>query len=239
MINFIILLSVVCMFFVGEAVSQTCTPTGTEQKQTQSTFQAQTGGVQNTNIASSGQPFHRQFPIPGDSPNLPPLPNYFGPLTTDGNFQELKNIIIHKKNWCRADGEALSKNSNIKSKPKFFHSYSETNQIKVVLIEPKGILVGTNVIQTKGTKDDSQQVLGIAILDGLKAGADILYITGEGASVVLKAWGAGIGINNSMTVISGGMGNVGGITTGGLGVSWGEAGYVSKPWIHVLYFKGD
>jgi hypothetical protein len=67
--------------------------------------------------------------------------------------------------------------------------------------------------------------------------ADVLLVTGEGAAVVLKAFGWGAGLNNSVSVVSGGLGQVGNVTAAGIGVSSVEAGYHSKPWLQVIYFK--
>jgi hypothetical protein len=84
----------------------------------------------------------------------------------------------------------------------------------------------------------TREILGQAILDGLKMGADTLLVTGEGAAVVMKAFGWGIGISNSVSVVSGTTGAVGNVSAGGIGISSVEAGYRSKPWLQVLYFKG-
>lgn len=196
----------------------------------------------------------RQFPIPGNAP-FAYLPSYFGPATADVNWQTMKTMAKYKLDWTASDAEALltgtssgwCRPAKLKSKPKCFSgTMSQTpaaGAIRVAvngdskLVERDYTMIGTNDVWSNNVETTTREVLGQAIMDGLKMGADVLLVTGEGAAVVMKAFGWGVGINNSVSVVTGNLGNVGNVTAAGIGVSGVEAGYRSKPWLQVLYFK--
>jgi hypothetical protein len=199
----------------------------------------------------------RGFPIAGNAP-FAYLPSYFGPATADVNWQTVKTMFRFKWDWTAADAQALIKGAektrlfffhthHLKSKPKCFGgamSSSPTSPSLRVAVngEPPEIqryyMVGTNDVWSNSVETSTREVLGQAIKDGLCMGADLLYVSGEGAAVVLRAFGWGVGISNSVSVVGGaGAGTVGNVSAGGLGVSGVEAGYRSKPWLQVVYFK--
>jgi hypothetical protein len=188
----------------------------------------------------------RQFAIPGSAP-FAYIPSYFGPATADVNWQTMKTMAHFKLDWSASDAEALLKGAKLKSKPKCLvgamAASPAAGSLRVAVNgDSKNMkdltLIGTNDVWSKNVETTTREILGQAILDGLKMGADTLLVTGEGAAVVLKAFGWGIGISNSVSVVTGTTGNVGNVSAGGIGVSGVEAGYHSKPWLQVLYFKG-
>jgi hypothetical protein len=196
----------------------------------------------------------RQFPIPGQAP-FAYIPSYFGPATADVNWQTMKTMARYKLDWTASDAQALLEGvkkcrwhaAKLKSKPKCLMGAMAENPVSgslrvAVNGDAKnlngGTLVGTNDVWSDDVEITTREILGQAILDGLKMGADTLLVTGEGAAVVMKAFGWGIGISNSVSVVSGTTGAVGNVSAGGIGISSVEAGYRSKPWLQVLYFKG-
>jgi hypothetical protein len=196
----------------------------------------------------------RQFPIPGNAP-FAYLPSYFGPATADVNWSSIKTLDHYKLEWTSGDAEALLHGthgwfgrSQVKSKPKcFVGTMSEQPTVSYLKVaingdakKVKGLtLIGTDDVWADCVNITTHEVLGQAIMDGLRMGADVCLITGEGAAVVLKAFGWGVGISNSVSVVTGMTGNVGNATAGGIGVSGVDAGYRSKPWLQCLFFKGQ
>jgi hypothetical protein len=190
----------------------------------------------------------RQFPVPGGE-NFATLPSYFGPATADVNWQTMKTMTKFKMDWSSSDAEALLEGGKLKSKPKCLYGTMSDHPVGGILrvavngegekmVQDQGLtLVGTDDVWAKNVTTTTREVLGQAIYDGLCMNADVLLVTGEGAAVVLKAFGWGAGLNNSVSVVSGGLGQVGNVTAAGIGVSSVEAGYHSKPWLQVLYFK--
>ncbi len=188
----------------------------------------------------------RQFPVPGTE-GFAYLPSYFGPATADVNWQTMKTMAKYKLDWSTSGAQALLKGGKLKSKPKCLYGTMSDKPVGGLLRvavngdgakEVKDLtLIGTDDVWAKNVETTTREVLGQAIYDGLCMNADVLLVTGEGAAVVMKAFGWGVGINNSVSVVSGGLGQVGNVTAAGIGVSGVEAGYHSKPWLQVLYFK--
>jgi len=199
----------------------------------------------------------RSFPIP-ETAGFGYIPSYFGPATADVNWQTMRTLTTFKLDWSASDAQALLEGVKpgfvgkmfkhpLKSRPKCFYGTMSDHPVGGVLrVAVNGnnvkeikdmTLIGTNDVWANNVETTTQEVLGQAIYDGLCMNADVLLVTGEGAAVVLRAFGWGVGINNSVSVMSGGIGNAGNVAAAGFGVSGVEAGYRSKPWLQVLYFK--
>jgi hypothetical protein len=217
---------------------------GQQQGQTQGQSNISAGNI--TDISSESTNINpRQFPVPGTA-SFAYIPSYFGPATADVNWQTMKTMAKFKLDWTASDAEALLKGAKLKSKPKcLVGAMAKTPAAGALKVAVNGELkdfkdmtmIGTNDVWSKNVETTTREVLGQAIMDGLCMGADVLLVTGEGAAVVMKAFGWGVGINNSVSVVSGTTGSVGNVSAAGIGVSGVEAGYRSKPWLQVLYFK--
>jgi len=230
------------------------------QKQGQGQSQALTNATSGSPTAASSQSTTiggstsisvnpRQFPVPGGE-NFATLPSYFGPATADVNWQTMKTMAKFKLDWSASDAEALlDPGPKLKSRPKCFYGTMSDKPVGGLIrvavngegekmIQEQGLtMIGTDDVWAKNVTTTTREVFGQAIYDGLCMNADVLLVTGEGAAVVLKAFGWGAGLNNSVSVVSGGLGQVGNVTAAGIGVSSVEAGYHSKPWLQVIYFK--
>lgn len=189
----------------------------------------------------------RQFNI-GTPVPMPNIPSYFGPFTPDVNFQKSEIFARFFKDVDKSMAEALIKGEGkgkVKSKPKCLVGNLAKEPvggtIRIVVAEPADLLkkytpVGQNSVYADNVKTDTPECIGKAVLDGLRMNATLMLITGEGAAAVLKAFGWGIGINNTLSTISGPGQAVGNAAAGGLGVSGVESGYRTKPWIQTYYF---
>jgi hypothetical protein len=162
----------------------------------------------------------------------------------------MKTMAKFKLDWSASDAEALlDPGPKLKSRPKCFYGTMSDKPVGGLIrvavngegekmIQEQGLtMIGTDDVWAKNVTTTTREVFGRAIYDGLCMNADVLLVTGEGAAVVLKAFGWGAGLNNSVSVVSGGLGQVGNVTAAGIGVSSVEAGYHSKPWLQVIYFK--
>jgi hypothetical protein len=97
-------------------------------------------------------------------------------------------------------------------------------------------LIGMGTYQSRNNKSTSEQVLGVAIKEGLEMGADAMLFQ-EGAAMVQQARGWSIGLFNSLSATNSNITGYGNVAVGGLGYGRGETGYVSKPWLRVQFFR--
>jgi len=194
----------------------------------------------------------RGYAIPGESPLPPylPVPPQFAPPVTDGNFGNLLTFIDYKDRYSLADAEALMEN---KSKVKVLTTCYVPESLRTskaflrILLPPKKPqekeafkrqyeLIGMGTYQCRNTKSTSEQVLGVAIKEGLEMGADAMLFQ-EGAALVQQARGWSIGLFNSLSATNSNITGYGNVAVGGLGYGRGETGYVSKPWLRVQFFR--
>jgi hypothetical protein len=98
-------------------------------------------------------------------------------------------------------------------------------------------LIGIGNYKSMTTKTISEQILGVAIKEGLSIGADVMLFQ-EGAALIQTAKGWSIGFFNSLSTanVPDGTG-YGNVVVGGLGFGRGESGYQSKPWLRVQFFR--
>jgi len=203
------------------------------------------GGSPQSTITTHGSEIPRSFPVPG-SVNYPGYPQYFGQPTEDYNFQKAGVMLLFKKVWTRAELEAmvggrvrLNSKSLVPLKKKDERLPEDT--IEIIIKRPQYPVqqVGLIYVSSKNVDSTSMEVLSKAALSALDMGAKTLFLTAEGYSRVIKAFGWGIGLNYTQAWIqnSGKGQNNGGVGSGGTGISGGEAGYKSKPWIQMFALK--
>lgn len=112
-----------------------------------------------------------------------------------------------------------------------------SNQTQLATFDRMYQLVGINFIRGDD-QASSFKILGTAVSDGLKIGADAMTYV-EGASLEMCASSWGIGISNSLSVVGfpGGSTGLGNVAAGGFGYTKARATYIEKPWMSVEYFK--
>jgi len=171
------------------------------------------------------------------------IPSYFGPATKNANVQPADTMLMFKDTFTRAEVESYLKGTRVdhnREGEDIDAKYKTANQtIKVIMTPPaRGTVIQTALITTSAeTKDtESKDVLYTALMTGLDSGADLLLITAEGASTVMKSFGWGIGMSYTRATLSADE-TTGGVSAGGLGISGGKAGYKSLPWIQAIGLK--
>jgi hypothetical protein len=209
----------------------------------------QTGGQQ-TVIVPPSLPL-RGFPIPGRRPLPPslPIPFHYAKPTMDGNFGDVMDLAIYKDFFTYANAEALSEDhgkvevstSCLSSTPG-----RTTSPGLRILSAPKDQaafkrryeLIGSGNYKSRDTKTISEQVLGIAIQEGLKIGADAMIVQ-QGAAMVQKSKGRVFGIFNPFSFVNTAVSatGIGNVAVGGVGFGRGQNAYVSKPWLQVKFYR--
>ena len=175
------------------------------------------------------------------------VPSYFGAATKNANVQSIDTMTMYKDTFTRAEVESalkivhVDRNTNGEEDSTFtWGKKKDPNQtIKVVLTPPaKGTVIQTALIttQAKNGKTESKDVLYTAILRGLDTDSDLLLITAEGAGTIMKSFGWGIGMSYTRATLSNDE-QAAGVSAGGLGISGGNAGYKSLPWIQAIGLK--
>jgi len=191
-----------------------------------------------TTVQNNGHGY-RGFNNPAEI-TYPGMPSYFGPSTRNSNVQPAKPMVMFKDTFTRAEIESYLNGTRVehnRAGEEIADADKTADQsIKVILIAPdKDTVLQTALITTsaKNTDTESKDVLFAALLTGLDSGADLLLITSEGASTILKSFGWGIGLSYTRATLSADEAT-GGVGAGGLGISGGTAGYNSLPWIQAI-----
>lgn len=192
-------------------------------------------------ITNNGKGY-RGFLIPAEM-NYPGMPSYFGPAVRNHNVRPVSAIIPFKSTYTRTEVEqALEKtkvNRDRQGKDIPDGSKLADQTIKILLAIPDTSKVLQVALITTSAEDGetlSRDVLFAAMLAGLDAGADTLFVTAEGAGAMLKSFGWGIGLSYTRATLSADESG-GGVGGGGMGISGGTAGYKSKPWIQAIGLK--
>ncbi len=237
---------------VGTAYSGTTTDNTAQQQQQQQTQQSMVGGVQSMNSSPSVM-----WPYAANGVPYPQVGGYWSPLIMpDGNTHKASELLHLQDVIPAFVAEELASQPGGKvttqlvsfippgesSKPTIIPAACQVivtkpaNQEEEATFHQMYQLVGINLI--KGDSETSSfKILGRAIADGLKIGADTMeYVEGASLDMCASSWG--IGINNSLSVVSlGASSGIGNVAAGGIGYTKAHAGYVSKPWMNVQYFK--
>ena len=185
----------------------------------------------------------RAFPLQGGV-GYGPVINYFGkPLPTAG-FRPVETLLMYGGWFSEGTLERIIKKSDI------LHEMEVVNEARYVpraKADPNGTrwirviatmnvqnahgLVGYITCEADDRKTDMLEVLAQAALDALRAGADVLQITAQGAARDTETSGWGIGFNTTMASDLGNGNGTMGVATGGTGYSKAWAGMRDKPWI--------
>ncbi len=192
----------------------------------------------------------RSFAIPGGNPLPPyiPVPSHFAPPVTDGNFGSLNSLLGYKNIFTAEEAEQLAEEHGKLRVITTCFIPEELRRGKKKLrilpdIKEKGEFnrhyeqIGIGNYKALDSNTISEQVLGTAILEGLKIGADAMVFQ-EGASLVQVASGFSLGLFNSFSYVNNGTGNgSGNVSAGGIGYGKGKSAYASKPWLRILFFR--
>jgi hypothetical protein len=193
----------------------------------------------------------RSFAIPGQKPLPPslPIPLHYAKSTTDGNFGNLMTLVSYKDFFTYANAQALSeKHGKVEVLTScLFPTPGRTPSPYLrILSAPKDHaafkrryeLIGSGNYKSRDSETISEQVLGIAIQEGLKIGADAMLVQ-EGAAMVQKSKGRAFGIFNPFSYVNSAVSGtgVGNVIVGGLGFGGGQTSYVSRPWLRVQFYR--
>lgn len=190
----------------------------------------------------------RSFSIPGGNPLPPhlPVPSHFAPPVTDGNFGSLTGMLGYKDTFSEDEAGALMQDHGKVRVittcyiPKDLRNSKRSLKL-LTDAEAKANgryeQIGIGNYKALDTDSISEQILGIAITEGLKIGADAMVFQ-EGAALTQIATGYSIGLFNSFSFVNDGSGNgTGNVGVGGIGYGKGQTGYFSKPWLRIIFFR--
>ncbi len=163
----------------------------------------------------------------------------------------LVTLLAYKDQYTMADAEALMQQ---RGKMRIITScfIPETGRrvsgFLRILPEPKDKTafkriyepIGIGNYKSRHSNSISEQVLGMAIQEGLNLGADLMIMQ-QGAAMVQKSKGWSFGLFNSLSVVNAALpmtgAGVGNVAVGGLGFGRGSSFYVSKPWLRVQFYR--
>ena len=244
----------VLTIFISMAFAQAGNVTTTNNVNNTSSWEMNVGQLGSsgggTSSGSSDSNIPRSFPIPAQ-PVIPSLPNYWGIITPDGRFQKLADVALFKPDWSYGEAENLikQKGGKVEVTPvRFSAAGTGSSYLQVIMVRPRDQremhkfndyfeLVGIcNIYAENGAS--SMKALGHAIKEGLGMGAHALsYNEGAALELIGSAWG--IGINNSLSVVSGGQAGAaaGNVVAGGVGYTKARAHYATNPWLQISYYR--
>lgn len=199
----------------------------------------------------------RDFPIPGQV-IFPGTPSYFGPATVGHNFIPLSKLtmynIVWDKEWVDnmiSDKSGWTKNSGLDVQVRHImkvnnensdnqENEEENSKIITSITKPKN---ATSVQQlafaTVAITDDhkiSPDAFSRLLKECYESGGNVVQFLAEGIDRKMRATGGGIGLNNSVAVMSSGQG-LGNMAVGGMGYTSGTSGYVDRPWLQATFLK--
>ena len=200
-------------------------------------------GPKETKVNTLG---YRGFALPADIPIPSNGPAYFGVTTPGPQFQSVRTILTYQNTFNVEALEAMAKDNDAKliinpvlPAP---GGIDISNDIKILIAKPESgttpILVGYITIRSDAKNDVSVGVMAKAALEARKMGGNAIHITAEGVNRKLKSFGWGIGFANTTATISSSE-HTGTVSSGGFGISGGEAGYVDYPWLQIFVLKMD
>ena len=175
---------------------------------------------------------------------MPGVMNNFGPFT-DTNWN-IFPIGAGKTMFTRSEAEVLlGKGKGIESRSKIFAAKNKTDKIVIAQLKDgkvpeelkKGVVVGNINVRSKNDDNDTNEVLGKSLLDAMDAGATVLLLLRNGASLDNKASSLGIGISNGLSIIGGGAGKVADAVTTGSGYTTAKVGQRFFPYVHAVAIK--
>jgi hypothetical protein len=244
-----IILGVVLLLLTrqGASLAQSVSATSAQEQGLTNTQEIVTGNqtvvLQSTNAI-------RSFAIPGSNPLPPhlPVPSHFAQPVMDGNFGSLAGLLGYKNVFTAEEAEALVEDrGKVRVITTCFLPEGSRNTKERLQVLPdikeKGEFnrryeqIGVGNYKALNSDTISEQVLGVAIQEGLKIGADAVIFQ-EGASLIQVASGFSIGLFNSFSFVNNGTGNgTGNVSVGGIGYGKGKSAYASNPWLRILFFR--
>lgn len=182
------------------------------------------------------------FPIPSN-PHRVMLPIYYNdPGTHNSNYVQILSIIQFQDTFSYQDLITLEGDGDVdllinSIKNKVVPSQRQTHitimfPVRGVSV-PRGVFIG----HISGEADDDNTTtvscLAKAAQEAMDRGANVLYITNQGALRILKAFGWGVGVSFTKARLDSDMqsGNTGSV---GMGMSGGHSQYEEEPFIQTV-----
>lgn len=189
------------------------------------------------------------FVVPGDV-QYGFLVNHYAQPQKGFEFQTLRTALMYVNRFSEGALENI-----LKSSEGMIHEMKVVNEgLEPLPVEENGaryitvIIVGKKVkqaefvgfvsTQAKSSKTTSIEVLARAALDALKAGANVIQFTAEGAVLDTEASGWGIGFNSTFAAVTqAGQHPQSSVSSGGTGYSSATAGLREKPWLQAFALR--
>lgn len=228
----------------GEAMAQ-----NSNSSQDQQVDNTQQFGIGDQNLILPGSS-GRGFSIPGGNP-MPfvlQTPPHFAPPVTDGNFGSLFGMLGTKRTFSEEEARTLQQSHGKVRVITTCYLRDQTRNPKNNLLvladtQENGKLngryeqIGIGNYKALDADTISEQILGIAVMEGLKMGADAMVFQ-EGAALVQSSRGYSTGLFNSYSLVNSAIGSgYGNVAVGGLSLGGGRTAYSSNPWLRVIFLR--
>ena len=184
----------------------------------------------------------RGFGVPGDMV-FPGTPGYFGEACPGHAFMPIAKIIMFTQAWDVDSAKNMLKGRDGAKDVQVRKLYGsegvlETDKIHVSINKPNAENIKPLAFATVAAKSGSSisaDVFAKMLVRASEVGANHVMFLAEGVNRKVAAWGFGIGFNHTNADLKGGGNGSSGMSTGGTGWSYGEAGYVDKPWLQAVF----
>jgi hypothetical protein len=220
---------------------------GQDQGQSQNQNQGQVTTLDHTGINNSFNTNAKpgvSFVVPGDV-QYGYLVNHYAAPQKGFEFQSLRTLLMYASLFSEGSLEAILNHSE-----GMIHEMKKVNDsvgplkadekgmryIRVVIIGKPimdSTLVGFASAQANDMETTSIEVMARVALDALRAGANVIQFTAEGAVLDTEAHGWGIGFNDTFATVSFDPKNSN-VASGGTGYSSATAGLREKPWLQAF-----
>lgn len=184
----------------------------------------------------------RSFGVPGDMV-FPGTPGYFGEACPGHAFMPIAKIIMFTQAWDVNSAKNMLKGRDGAKDVQVRKLYDSegvltTDKIHVSINKPNAENIQPLAFATVAAKSGSSisaDVFAKMLVRASEVGANHVMFLAEGVNRKVAAWGFGIGFNHTNADLKGGGNGSSGMSTGGTGWSYGEAGYVDKPWLQAVF----
>ena len=224
-------------FFAASTASADPTATSTVSGLT-----ASAGITQNNEAADLND--GRAFANPGN-PQYGPLINYFGKPLPSSGFQPLEYVLMYECFFTEGSLKSILADSEngLEAEMKVANEYftpagadeAGNKWIKVVVsmkpYQGDTEFIGYVTGRSDNGKTTSVEVMAESALAAMKAGANVIHFSSQGAVRDVEAFGWGIGLNTTQASLHGESNGSSNVTSGGFGISGAEAGTRDKPWL--------
>ena len=192
--------------------------------------------TKNTGIGYRGFAEQGGVPIPG-------VPGYFGPVIKGSRYQSVESMteytdtfgIDQLNKMAKEDGlNALGSKVIVTPLVDKVAKEDRANEIKVTLVKPAGAVLKAYItVRATSSGTVSPEIMAEAMLAARALGADAIHVSAQGAEIVLKSFGWGVGLVTTRATISSNE-STGSVSSGGTGISGASAGYQDRPWIQLF-----